>query len=64
MTLAFITDFLKWINSPWMPEPAGGFADNVDVLNGFVLLVCYFFTALIGILMIVFVIRYRQKDRN
>lgn len=68
MTLASLTDllidFFKWINAPWMPTDAGGFSDNVDALNGFILVVCYFFTALIGGLMIYFAIKYRQTDKN
>lgn len=64
MTLAFITDFFKWLNAPWMPQDAGGFAENVDVLNGGILAVSYFFTALIGALMIYFAIKFRQKDKN
>ncbi|MEM9883644.1 MAG: cytochrome c oxidase subunit II [Planctomycetota bacterium] len=63
MTLALISDFLRWLNAPWMPDSAGGFADNVDALNGFVMLVCYFFVALIGTLMVVFCIKFRQKDK-
>ncbi len=64
MTLAFLTDFFKWLNSPWMPTDAGGFSDNVDTLNGGILLVCYFFTALIGLLMVVFALKFRQKDKG
>ena len=64
MTLAFLADFFKWLNSPWMPESGGGFSDNVDALNGFVLFVCYFFTVLIGGLMVLFAIKFRQKDKN
>lgn len=60
----FITDFFKWLNRPWMPEDAGGFADNVDALNGGILFVSYFFVALIGGLMIVFAIKYRQTDKR
>jgi len=63
MTLAFLSDFFKWINAPWMPDAAGGFADNVDALNGGILFVTYFFTALIGVLMIVFAIKFRQTDK-
>ncbi|MEM1107720.1 MAG: cytochrome c oxidase subunit II [Planctomycetota bacterium] len=64
MTLAFLTEFFKWLNAPWMPEGAGGFEDNVDVLNGFVIAVCYFFTILIGALMVVFAVKFRQKDKS
>ncbi|MBB6429452.1 cytochrome c oxidase subunit II [Algisphaera agarilytica] len=64
MTLAFIADFFRWINGPWMPDDAGGFSDNVDALNGFVMFVSYFFTVLIGGLMIFFAIKFRQKDKN
>ncbi|MEM6459805.1 MAG: cytochrome c oxidase subunit II [Planctomycetota bacterium] len=64
MTLASIPDFFRWLNDPWMPDSAGGFADNVDALNGFVILVCYFFVALIGSLMVLFCIKFRQKDKG
>ncbi|MEM9914899.1 MAG: cytochrome c oxidase subunit II [Planctomycetota bacterium] len=64
MTLAFLSEFFQWVNAPWMPEDAGGFSDNVDALNGFVLVVCYFFSFLIGGLMIWFSIKYRQTDKN
>ena len=48
----------------WMPENAGGFADEVDVANGFILAVCYFFVPLIGGLMVWFCIKYRQTDKR
>lgn len=60
----FIGDFFRWLNGPWMPADAGGFAENVDALNGGILLVCYFFTALIGGLMIWFAFKYRQTDKR
>lgn len=58
-----LEDFFKWLSAPWMPEDTGGFSGNVDMLNGFILAVCYFFTALIGVLMIYFCIKYKQTDK-
>ncbi|MEL7088040.1 MAG: c-type cytochrome [Planctomycetota bacterium] len=63
-TLASISDFFAWFSGPWMPEDGGGFADNVDALNGFILAVSYFFVILIAVLMIVFAIKFRQKDKS
>ncbi|MEE9405564.1 MAG: cytochrome c oxidase subunit II [Algisphaera sp.] len=58
-----LSNFFSWLSGPWMPENAGGFADNVDFLNGFILAVSYFFVAVIAFLMIYFSIKYRQTDR-
>ena len=63
-TLASIADFFAWFSGPWMPEDGGGFTDNVDALNGFILLTCYFFSALIAGLMVWFCIKYRQTDKR
>ena len=63
-TLASISDFFAWFSGPWMPEDAGGFSDNVDALNGFILFVSYFFSILIAGLMILFAIKFRQKDKS
>lgn len=63
MTLASISDFFAWFSGPWMPEDAGGFTDNVDSLNGFILVVSYFFVFVIAALMIIFAIKFRQKDK-
>lgn len=62
-TLASISDFFAWFSGPWMPEDGGGFTDNVDALNGFILVVCYFFSAVIAGLMVWFCIKYRQTDK-
>ena len=59
-----LADFFTWLNRPWMPTSAGGFSENVDFLNGFILAVSYFFTGLIGFLMIWFCIKYKMKDRS
>lgn len=59
-----LADFFTWLSGPWMPDNAGGFADNVDFLNGFILAVSYFFTGLIGFLMIWFCIKYKMTDRS
>ena len=59
-----LADFFTWLSGPWMPDNAGGFADNVDFLNGFILFVSYFFTGLIGFLMIWFCIKYKMTDRS
>jgi cytochrome c oxidase subunit 2 len=48
----------------WMPADAGGFSENVDWLFMFIFVVCVFFTVLIGSLMVVFSIKYRQKDKH
>ncbi|MEM7626156.1 MAG: cytochrome c oxidase subunit II [Planctomycetota bacterium] len=64
MTLASISDFFAWFSGPWMPEDAGGFSGNVDALNGFILVVSYFFSILIAGLMVFFAIKYRQKDKS
>jgi cytochrome c oxidase subunit 2 len=63
-TLASLSDFFAWLSGPWMPEDGGGFTQNVDALNGFILAVCYFFSVLIAGLMIWFCIKYRQKDKQ
>ena len=62
-TLASIADFFAWFSKPWMPEDAGGFTTNVDALNGFILVVCYFFSALIAGLMVWFCLKYRQTNK-
>ena len=59
-----LADLFSWLSEPWMPANAGGFSDDVDYLNGFILAVCYFFTGLIGFLMVWFCIKYRQKNRG
>ena len=59
-----LADFFTWLNSPWMPTSAGGFSENVDFLNGFILAVSYFFTGLIGFLMVWFCVKYKMKDRS
>lgn len=64
LTLASIADFFAWFSKPWMPEDAGGFTTNVDALNGFILVVCYFFACLIAGLMVWFCIKYRQTNKN
>ena len=63
LTLAFFTTFFTWLSKPWMPDSAGGFTENVDYLNGAILFISYFFTALIGFLMIWFSIKYRQRNK-
>ncbi|MFH0793117.1 MAG: cytochrome c oxidase subunit II [bacterium] len=45
----------------WMPEPGSAYAADVDWLFQFILGIAIFFFGLIVVLLVVFVIRYRQR---
>jgi cytochrome c oxidase subunit 2 len=49
-------------NSFWMPTQASSYAGRVDWVFYFILAISAFFFALIAILMIVFVLRYRRRE--
>lgn len=57
-------DFCVWLSGPYLPVDGGGFSSNVDFLVGFIALVCYFFVAVIGTLMVWFSVRYRQRNKQ
>ena len=46
---------------PFLPEQASSFAHNVDALYWFLIAVTAFFSLLIGVLVVVFAIRYHRK---
>lgn len=52
---------MKWKNLPLFPEQASSVASRVDALYWFLVAVSLFFTALIFLLVTVFVIRYRRR---
>ncbi|MEM1452663.1 MAG: cytochrome c oxidase subunit II [Planctomycetota bacterium] len=45
----------------WMPVAASETAKEVDLMFNFIMWTCYIFTALIGVLMVVFCIKYRRR---
>ena len=45
----------------WTPVAASKVAVEVDAMFNFIMWTCYIFTALIGVLMVVFVVKYRRK---
>jgi len=45
----------------WTPVAASKVAEEVDAMFNFIMWTCYIFTALIGVLMVVFVIKYRRR---
>lgn len=47
--------------SPWVPIAASETAKEVDAMFHFIMYTCYFFTALIGVLMVWFCIKYRRR---
>lgn len=57
------TPFMRSVDegSFWTPVAASEVAVEVDAMFNFIMWTCYIFTALIGVLMVVFVIKYRRK---
>lgn len=51
-------------NSFWLPRQASTTAPNVDFVFMGITYVCYFFFALVVVLMVLFVVRYRQKGNQ
>lgn len=51
-------------NSFWMPPPGSTMAPTVDFVFMGITYVCYFFFALVVALMVIFVVRYRQKGNQ
>jgi cytochrome c oxidase subunit II len=49
-------------SSPWLPQRASEVAPQIDSLFNFVLFINVFFVALITILLVVFVIKYRHRE--
>ncbi|MEM6674461.1 MAG: cytochrome c oxidase subunit II [Planctomycetota bacterium] len=45
----------------WMPATASETSKDVDAMFNFIMWTCYIFSALIGILMVVFCIKYRRR---
>ena len=62
--MEWLRNIFVWFAGPYMPVDGGGFAHNVDFLVGFIAVVCYFFVAVIGTLMVLFSVKYRQRNRQ
>ncbi|HEX8914974.1 MAG TPA: cytochrome c oxidase subunit II [Humisphaera sp.] len=61
-TIASIASRPAAVLAGWLPERASTFAGPTDGLFDFILWVCGFFLALVAVLMVVLVVRYRHRD--